>query len=120
MANVINWFEIPVVDLARAKTFYGKVLDTTFQDMPDSPGTSFFAFDGPGVGGHLQAGEGTPSDHGPLLYLDAKDGVKHALSLAETSGGKVLLPSTSIGPHGFVGIVLDTEGNRVGLHSVTE
>lgn len=117
MANVANWFEIPVLDLDRARAFYGAVLDASFHDMGDA---SFFNYDGNGVGGHLQLNDGTPSDHGVLLYLNAPGGVAAVLAKVIPAGGKVEKPSTSIGPHGYIGIFHDSEGNRVGLHSQEE
>jgi hypothetical protein len=33
------------------------------------------------------------------------------------NGGKVLQPKHPIGPHGFRAVILDSEGNRVALHS---
>ena len=120
MGNVINWFEIPVVDIDRAKGFYSAVLGASFDAMPDMPDVAFFSYDGQGVGGHLQTGQGTPSDHGPLIYLDAPKGVAAAIAEVEGAGGKVLTPSQAIGKFGYIGAFLDTEGNRVGLHSMTE
>jgi len=117
MANVIAWFEIPVADMFRAKAFYHAVLGSTFDENPQMEGLAFFHVDGGGVGGHLQAGDGTPSDHGPLIYLDPPAGVTVALGKVEAAGGNVLQPSTPVGSSGYIGILLDTEGNRVGLYS---
>ncbi len=49
------------------------------------PGTAFFEFDGSGAGGHLQAGQGTPSDHGTLIYLDAPEGITAAIAKVEAA-----------------------------------
>ena len=35
----------------------------------------------------------------------------------EKAGGKMVMPKTDIGPPGFIAIMVDTEGNSVGLHS---
>jgi uncharacterized protein len=35
------------------------------------------------------------------------------------AGGSIVRPKFSIGEHGSVSIITDTEGNMIGLHSVT-
>ena len=120
MANVASWFEIPVTDLERAQRFYSAALETSFNQGPGMEGMAFFHMEGHGVGGHLQQGQGAPSDHGVLLYLDAPGGVKATLARVESAGGKVERPSMPIGSYGFVGTFFDSEGNRLGLHSMTE
>ena len=119
MQNVVSWFEIPVKKLDRAAKFYSQVLGVELQPMNNGP-KKMMAFPfGPGVasGGLLEAPTAKPSSEGTLVYLAATDLAK-SLSHVEKAGGKVLMPKTSIGDHGFIAEFQDTEGNRVALHSM--
>lgn len=121
--NAINWFEIPVVDFDRAKKFYETVLgqkitnhpmpdaNTTYGVLPYVPGTS--------VGGAIMKMDGfEPSQQGPVLYLNGGDDLSDALSRVEGAGGKITIPKTDIGENGFMAHFIDTEGNRIALHSM--
>ncbi len=121
MKNAINWFELPAQDLQRARRFYETVLSVTLKpevfagmDMalfPYEPGA------GGGVGGALvKDARFRPSTDGAVVYLDARAGLDGCLERARVAGGQVLMPRTDIGAPGFIALVQDTEGNRVGLH----
>ena len=70
------------------------------------------------IGGCLVSNvDSKPSDSGPLLYLNADGRLEEALDLVELHGGKVLSARHSIAPFGFRAIILDSEGNRIALHS---
>lgn len=120
--NPIMWFEIPVTDLSHAKDFYGHVFEIAFEEQ--SMGDMQMAFfpmirDASGAAGTLVQGDGyTPSQSGVLIYFSTPD-IDSALSRGEARGGKILKPKTSIGEYGFIGLLLDSEGNRIGLHSTT-
>lgn len=121
MTNAINWFEIPVTDFDRAKKFYETVLDTQIMEMP-FPGGKYGMLPADmmngGVGGGLVFGPGfEPSDKGTLVYLNGGDDLSFPLSRIELAGGKIILPKTSIGPNGFMAHFIDSEGNKVALHS---
>jgi predicted enzyme related to lactoylglutathione lyase len=118
MKNVINWFEIPAVDLDRAARFWEQVLGTTLK-RESFPGTDMAIFphgEGSEPGGALVRRGGKPSTTGTLVYLDAKGDLDAAVARAEKAGGKLAVPRTDIGKDGAFAIVLDTEGNAVGLH----
>ena len=118
MKNVINWFEIPAVDLDRAARFWEAVLLTSLT-RESVPGTDMAIFphgDGNEPGGALVRRGGKPSAMGTLVYLDAKGNLDAAIARAEKAGGKVAVPRTDIGKDGAFAVVLDTEGNAVGLH----
>lgn len=121
MKNAINWFEIPVNDYDRAKKFYSEVLDVEITDMemPDGKyGTFPFDKDNNSVGGGLMQHEmAKPSADGSTLYLNGGDDLDIPLGRIEAAGGKVVMPKTSIGENGFMAQFMDTEGNRVALHS---
>jgi len=121
MKNAINWFEIPVKDLNKAKAFYETVLGAKLQVM-EAMGmkSAFFPADlQNGIGGCLMEGQGyEPSTKGSLVYLNGGDDLSVPLSKVEAAGGKILLPKTAIGPNGFMAHFTDTEGNKVAFHSM--
>ena len=124
MKNVISWFEIPATDLLRAQKFYESVFN--LQMIPlDTPHIKMrmFPIDDPmtGIGGALALADFyKPSpESGPLIYLNANPDVQLILDKITGAGGTIVVPKTEISPeHGHMAIFLDTEGNRIGLHSV--
>lgn len=118
--NPVGWFEIPVNDMARAKAFYEHVLQTTLEEhVVENHQMAWFPMKdaNKGAGGSLVQGEGCiPADKGVLIYFTAPD-IEAALSRALEKNGTVLVGKTSIGPYGYFAFILDTEGNRIGLHS---
>lgn len=122
MANVINWFEIPAEDFDRACEFYSKVLDGEIHKM-DAPSGLRMGFL-PGmeqgqVGGAVVHGETyEPSQKGSVVYLNGGEDLSVPLAKVEEAGGKVIVPKLSIGENGFIAHFIDTEGNRVALHSM--
>lgn len=122
MKNAINWFEIPVKNFDKAKKFYETILGAGLQAM-EAMGmkSAFFPADleTGGTGGCIIQGEGyEPSPKGSLIYLNGGDDLGVPLSKVEAAGGKILLPKTAIGSHGFMAHFTDTEGNKIGLHSM--
>ena len=122
--NAISWFEIPETDLYRATKFYETIFDTQLipMDMPEIKMRMFALTDMmSGVGGALvdSGGSHKPSaTDGPLIYLNGSPDLQIVLDRVETAGGKVLMPKTEITPeYGYMALLLDTEGNRIGLHS---
>ncbi len=121
MKNAINWFEIPVTDFERAKKFYETILEVQIMEMPFPDGRYGMlpADMNEGVGGGLAQGDGfTPSDKGTIVYLNGGEDLNGALSRVEQAGGKIIIPKISIGGNGFMAHFMDTEGNRVALHSM--
>jgi uncharacterized protein len=122
MAHSINWYEIPVTDFARAKKFYETILGSELQTM-EAMGMmmAFFPADfknGEIGGGIVKADGYVPSQAGSLVYLNGGEDLSIPLSKIEPAGGKIILPKTGIGPNGFMAHFLDTEGNKVALHSM--
>jgi predicted enzyme related to lactoylglutathione lyase len=121
MAHAINWFEIPAKNLARAKAFYEAVLGIEMiTPFPDMKYAMFPADMQNGeIGGGLLEEEGyEPSQQGALIYLNGGEDLDIPLGKVEAAGGKIIMPKTSIGPNGFMGRFIDTEGNRVAFHSM--
>ena len=118
MTNAINFFEIPSTNFDRAVAFYRSILDVEFHHevFMGTPSAMFPAGE-EGVGGAIIFSDAKPSADGPLLYLNASGKLRAAVARVELAGGKVLLPVTPIGDPGYIAIILDTEGNRIGLHS---
>lgn len=125
MNNAISWFEIPATDLDRAQKFYETIFDITLNPM-DTPNIKMrmFPLDDmmTGVGGAVvdSGGFHKPSaTDGVLIYLNGNPDVQNVLDKVEEAGGKIAVPKTEISPdYGFMGVFIDTEGNRIGLHSV--
>jgi predicted enzyme related to lactoylglutathione lyase len=120
MTNAINWFEIPASDFARAKKFYETILGEEMQTMEAMGMTmAFFPVDlKNGIGGGIVYCQGyEPSAKGTLVYLNGGDELSTVLSRVEAAGGSIVLPKTPIGRNGFMAHFIDTEGNKVGLHS---
>lgn len=122
MKNAINWFEIPVKNFDKAKTFYETILGATMQPM-EAMGmkSAFFPADieNGSIGGCIIEGPGLePTNKGSVVYLNGGEDLATVLSKVEQAGGKVLLPKTAIGSNGFMAHFADTEGNKVGLHSL--
>lgn len=124
--NALNWFEIPTTDLERAQKFYEALFGMPFFPF-DMPGISMRAFPtdmmGPCVGGALvYAPEmAQPSSQGTMVYLNANPDLQVFLDRVEAAGGTIAMPKTQITPEiGFMAVVIDTEGNRIGLHSGPE
>ena len=117
MTNALNWFEIFVADLDRATRFYEEVLSLSLR-REDDGGMSIFPYEGPeGVGGALVQKPGLAGRQGALIYLPAEGQLDACLGRVAGAGGSVITPRLGIGPHGFVAVVRDSEGNHVGLHS---
>lgn len=124
--NAISWFEIPATDLDRAQKFYETIFSTHLlpMDMPSIRMRMFPLEDMMGVGGAVvdSGGFHTPSANaGPLIYLNGNPDLQHVLDKVEAAGGKIMMPKTEISPeYGYMAVFFDTEGNRIGLHSVPQ
>ena len=121
-ANSLNWFEIPATDIGRAKSFYESIFGMEMYPMnmmememamfPAEPGS------GKANGCLCKSAYHTPSQDGALVYLNANPDMAPVLGRIEAAGGKIVMPKTEIGPDiGHMAMFIDTEGNRVALHS---
>ena len=122
MTNAINWFEIPVTDFERAKTFYSAIFDFVMPVMPNGANMMGFLLheQGKGIGGAIVKGEGyKPTKEGVLVYLNGGSDLNIVLNRVAAAGGEVHMPKTLITPElGYFAIFYDTEGNRLALHSM--
>jgi predicted enzyme related to lactoylglutathione lyase len=127
MQNAISWFEIPATDLGRAQKFYETIFGITMipMDLPNIKMRMFPLDDMmTQVGGALVDSGGfhkASATDGPLIYLNANPDVQNVLDKVVEAGGSIMVPKTEISPeYGFMAVLIDTEGNRIGLHSVPQ
>lgn len=119
---MVTWFEIPVSDMLRAKAFYEVVFAVNIEIhnfgglemgwFPHKEGETL------ATGTLIKQESYVPSAEGTLIYFASKD-VQIELELIEKAGGKIYKRKTQISPeHGYMAVFIDTEGNRVALHSL--
>src|SRR6266550_1220259 len=123
-ANTLCWTDIPTIDLERAVKFYSAVLGKEVSKMSEqgfeygllpheeqnASGCLCVASDSAGQ-------ENKPSQNGPLVYLSVEGRLDDAVKAVKTNGGKLLQEKHQLGPHGFRALIVDSEGNRIALHS---
>jgi len=116
---MVNWFEIPAANFERAVGFYNTIFQMKLEtDEMSGYSMAFFPVDGE-VGGAIICGEGSiPSETGSLLYLNGGDDLNKVLSKVEEAGGKIILQKQKINDdNGYFALFIDSEGNKLALHS---
>lgn len=119
--NAAVWFEIPAADFDRAVGFYEKVLRTTLRREKFGPADmAVFPCNEKGLAGAVMKGEGfKPASDGSVVYLASRVDLDQPLARVKAAGGKVVQPKTALPPGmGYFAHFVDSEGNRVGLHSM--
>ena len=120
--NPVGWFEIPVEDLDRAEAFYKKMLGVSFDRQPEQDGMTMSWFpmemNVMGAAGSLVKSDWYKVSTEPsvVVYFTAPN-LDESIAAAEENGGSVVIPRKSIGEHGNIAWVKDSEGNTIGLHS---
>ena len=118
--NMVVWFEIAVSNMARAKKFYETVFEIEIQVVDFNGIVMGFPNAGEAIGATgslIQQESYMPSKEGTLVYFASED-VQNELDRIEAAGGKIYQEKTMISEeHGYMGVFIDTEGNRVALHS---
>ena len=120
--NALNWFEIAVNDIARAKKFYDQIfgIEMAQREMMGMQMAFFPTDDSTGkVSGALVQSElHIPGNEGVLIYLNGNPDLAQALGRVEGAGGQVVMPKTFVSNEvGYMAFIIDSEGNKVGLHS---
>ena len=120
--NSLNWFEIPVTDMHRAKHFYQVAFGIHMEDMSmpgmEMAGFPYEAGSGKASGALVKSDYGKPSIEGVLIYLNANPDMADVLDRILSEGGQIVMPKTLITPEiGYMANFIDTEGNRIALHS---
>ncbi len=124
--NAISWFEIPTTDIERAQKFYETIFDIKMIPLNfDNLQMRMFPISDPmNIGGALVHNSDfyiPSSTHGPMVYLNANPDIQIIIDKIETAGGTIIVPQTEISPeHGYMAVFLDTEGNRIALHSIQD
>jgi predicted enzyme related to lactoylglutathione lyase len=123
VANQVVWFDMPVQDLDRAMRFYSAILGAPAEKQ-EFPGMAFAVLphsEESDVSGCLtpmkELTADPPPRQGVLLYFNCEGRLDQAIAAVEPNGGKIVQPRHQIGPYGFRAVVLDSEGNRIALHS---
>jgi predicted enzyme related to lactoylglutathione lyase len=123
--NIVTWFEIPVTDTQRAKRFYETILDIEMVNRNDGNVESvFFPYDpetvqatsGRVTGVLSKTDRNSPSANGTMIYINASPSLQTVLDRVEKAGGKIIAQKTQI-PAGFIAVIIDSEGNKIGLHA---
>lgn len=121
MDHLLNWIEIPVKNMKRAVSFYGELLDLELNEVKLGPNDyALFSVKDKSNTGALVKGDGyVPSAEGVVVYLNGGKDLAEVLVKVKPAGGKVLLDKTFLSPEaGYIGYFRDTEGNKIGLHSM--
>jgi uncharacterized protein len=124
-SNTLNWFEVSVTDMDRAKKFYETVFNIKMETM-DMMGMKMSMFPYENMGGKLsgalvQSNMHKPSADGAKVYFNGNPDLSVALGRVEAAGGKVIMPKTKISDDvGYMAFFMDTEGNNVAMHSIPD
>ena len=123
-ADTLCWTDIPVTNLDRAIKFYSAVLAKEVRRLSESrmeygllPHQEQNASGCLVVRGDSGGVDNRPSANGPLIYLSVEGRLDEAVETARKNGGKVLRARQKIGEHGFRAVIIDSEGNRIALHT---
>lgn len=117
--DFISWFEIPAVNFQQAVDFYNHIFQIEMEKNSEGNYAMAFFPANKGIGGAIVAGPGsTPSDTGPLIYLNAGSDLSHVLERVQPAGGRIVMSKTLINKEsGYFAIFIDSEGNKLALHS---
>lgn len=118
--NALNWFEIPVRDMTRAKKFYEEAFGIEMQEMNMmNMQMAMFPSQSPHSGGALVKSDyHKPSAEGAIIYLNGNPDLQLVLDRINGAGGQITMPKTNIDPDtGNMAFFMDTEDNLLGIHS---
>ncbi|MBK7442380.1 MAG: VOC family protein [Bacteroidetes bacterium] len=120
--NALNWFEISVTDISRAKKFYESIFGIQMhQEEMMGMQMAYFPYEdmnGKVAGALVQSENHIPSMDGAKIYLNGNPDLDNALSKVEAAGGQIIMPKTFIADNvGYMAFFIDSEGNNVALHS---
>jgi uncharacterized protein len=120
MKNLISIVEIPTTQFPRAVAFFKAILDVTIEQI-EMDGVLMGLFAGHPEATSIALIHGSryiPSADGPIVYFNGGDDLQMVLAKVEANGGKIIVHKTEIGPGmGSYAMFMDTEGNKLGLHS---
>ncbi|MEI9919824.1 MAG: VOC family protein [Bacteroidota bacterium] len=120
MKKIFSYVAIPANDFERAFQFYSKITDELITRNKSIPfPMAYFVDEHNNNVGHLFQLTGfNPSADGPIVYMELAKDLDETLRKIEAAGGRVIMPKTMIAPQkGYWALFLDTEGNKLALHS---
>jgi len=117
-SNPLVWLDIPVLDLDRAIQFYQQVLDWPLDDQRPHANMAVFRHHKGIVAAALVHQLSVPDGVGPLPYLNCHHRLTLALEQVLECSGTVEQPVHPLAPFGYRAVILDSEGNRIALHSM--
>ncbi len=120
MKSFISIFEIPATDISRAVNFYQEILGINIEKMEfPKMKMGIFPYEGQRVTGVIMKAAGyKPSANGVTIYLNGGTNLQIILDKVEKNGGEIIVPkSLHADESGYYAIFLDSEGNKIGLHS---
>ncbi len=117
--NFVSWFEIPAINFYQAVGFYSHIYGIEMSHITNKDYIMAFFPSDNGIGGAIVAGPGAiPSDTGPLLYLNGGNDLNSIIAKVPEAGGRIVMPKTFISDEsGYFAVFIDTEGNKLALHS---
>jgi predicted enzyme related to lactoylglutathione lyase len=120
--SVVTWFEIPASNFERAVTFYEQLFGVSLIREKMGPSEmAVFPYDkGHAISGCVMSAPGyLPNKDGAVVYLNSDQGIDTVLARVASAGGSIAFPKTALPPGmGFFAHIVDTEGNRVGVHGL--
>ena len=119
--TVAVWFEIPATDKERAIAFYETVFGTTLRRAQRGDSSmAIFPYQRPGVSGAIVHRPGQSGALGPIVFLNCDGQLDDVLDRVYAAGGRIAVGATEIGDGmGTFAHIIDTEGNRIGLHAIS-
>jgi predicted enzyme related to lactoylglutathione lyase len=117
--NLVSWFEIPAYNHYRSVAFFNYIFSIEITSVElNGFAMGFFPVEN-GVGGAIVTGNGcVPSETGPLVYLNGGEDLNNVLSKVNEAGGRVIMEKTFLSESaGYFALFIDSEGNRLALHS---
>lgn len=120
MKSYVSMFEIPATDISRAINFYQALFDIKIEKMDvEGMQMGILPYEGQMVTGVIIQADGyKPSVDGVTMYLNAGENLQVVLDRVEKNGGQIIVPKTAHADEsGYFAIFLDSEGNRMALHS---
>lgn len=121
MNRLINWIEISVANFQRATEFYESILEIKLHkmEMGDAQYALFPTKDKFNTGALVKSENHLPSNQGTIPYLDGGKDLDKILQKVKEFGGEIVMPKTYFGEEaGYVGLFLDSEGNKIGLQNL--
>jgi hypothetical protein len=117
--TAVTWFELPAADFEGAVRFYERIFDVRMRRENLGAEMAIFPYAEPGVGGCIVQRDGVAGEKATVVYLNADGRLDAILARVPAAGGRVVAEKMSLENIGWVAVIADPEGNRVGLHATS-